>query len=209
MHRLAIVYVCAVLGCGNSGDAKPATSAGSAAAAPAPAAAAPAQPAAAPPCLVGSWDGKDLVAKIRGATRSLARAGLTQTGGTITFEFRAPGPDGKGDVVVHADKLVHRLTLGDAGLKVSGTVTIDGTQTMPYTFGPAVDALALAPPSQGKIPVRAVVKTSGLVNTQSTETGALDLHDEFVYECAGTTLQLWKRSSSGERRGTPLRLERM
>jgi len=159
-------------------------------------------PAPAPPCLVGTWDGKDIVDKIRGATRSLSKAGLTRTTGTITFEFRAP-TDNKGDVIVHADKLVLKLALGESGLKVSGTTTIDGTQTMPYTLGDN-DALTLAPPSEGKIPVRTVVKTTGLVSTQNTETGALDLHDDLLYTCEGNSLQLWKRSKTGEKRGKPM-----
>src|SRR5262245_7362055 len=112
MHRLTVLVVCAVLACGKSSDSGGAggsTGSGSGGSGTAAGAAAGSSTSSAPPkqdtpCLVGTWDGKDIVNKIRGATHSLAKGNLMQTGGTITYEFRAPA-DNKGDVVVHAEKL--------------------------------------------------------------------------------------------------------
>src|SRR5688572_20713270 len=157
--RLGIVALIALVGCDREArSAKGREPAGQAASSAAEAAAKPAAPPAPPPpCIVGRWDGRDLVDKIRGATRSIKKAGLTHTSGTILFEFA------NGEVTATPSDFVLALALGESGLQVNGTVTLSGSATMPYTLGPD-DALSLGASKGEPIQVHAVVKTSGIVN---------------------------------------------
>jgi hypothetical protein len=197
MQALAIVAAAALLGCGKlrswKGDGDAGTNATSTAAASA---------APAPPCLAGKWDAKDLSSRIKSAVKSAKNAGLTPAGGKIAYEFSPPSPDGKGVVIVTVTNFVTKLTAGEGGLKVNGTITLGGPAKMPYTVGPE-DALTIAAPIEGKINAHADVRTSGIVNTRNTEDSVVDLSGAFVSECSGDTLQMWKRSGSGKQ-GAPL-----
>jgi hypothetical protein len=198
--ELAIVAAFALLGCGKIG-----AGAGNDSGTATPTVAASAAPAAA--CIAGKWDAKDLSSRIKGAIKSAANAGLTPTGGKITYDFSAPSADNKGVVTVTVTDFVTKMALAQGGVQIGGTITLSGTAKMPYTLGPA-EALTIAPPTEGKIHAHADVHTTGLVNTHKTEDSAVDLHGAFVHECAGDKLEMWS-GSGGAKHGAPLAFARI
>lgn len=183
------------------GDSKvsPATGQAPGASASAAVAEAPATAAepAAPPCIAGTWDAKEFVARARGAFRgAVGSSGLATASGTITFEF-APPVDGKGEVTARALGLSFKVSLGESGLKAKGTVTVTGTSVAPYTLGPGGE-LTIGRPTEGKLTARGVVKTSGLVSMKKTTSSTVETNGEFVIECEGDKLRLHDRTSSGK-----------
>lgn len=162
-------------------------------------------------CLAGRWRANDLLEAVRrSARRSLrdSNGELTHAGGTFDITITPPDAAGRGTVTAQAVDLVHRGVVREQGVTANVTLTMTGTSTTPYTLA-GTDGIVVDRPTDGPINVRGSVVLSGPIKARQGASDRFDLAGNYVYECNATTLSVWDRNESGQRRGRPVTYDRV
>ncbi len=181
---------------------------------PAPAVPAPGQPPAAPqpavpadaPCIAGDWVANDLVEAVRAAIRAdLRDATLTRASGTLAMTVGVPDAQRHGEIVIHANDLVHSVT-ARRRVRVTASHALSGEATIPFDLE-GDDVIVLGETSDGQITTRVSV-TAGGVDWGRSQNEPTDLRGSYVYECRDDTLRVWKRRPNGQRGGAAVVFDR-
>ena len=150
-------------------------------------------------CLVGTWQANEFVAILRDSLRDIRGAKLTAASGTITFEFKPPDADNKGELIANANDLIHKIKAKQSGIKVSGTHTMTGQTTMPYQVL-ADSVLLLDDPTDGEITSKVTVRASGGIRFKKSQSETIDFSKGYFYECDDDKLTVWDHGKKKKKR---------
>jgi hypothetical protein len=158
--------------------------------------------------LVGRWEAADFVAMLRRRMRrEMQEARLTRASGTITLELSPPDAQGAGTMVATADELVHRVSVQSQGFRATGTHTMNGGSTMPYTL-PALGVMEVGEPTEGELTARVSVRTNIGVNLNRGAADKVELDGTYRYTCEGDELTVRAIRANGTE-SQPMTFRRM
>jgi hypothetical protein len=176
-------------------------------AAPPPAAATPAA-AAAPPCIVGTWEATDYMARIDREMRKdkdLAKLSYKSHSGTIGYVIDPPTDGGaKGLVRAKAADYTYRFAGKIEGFAVSLVLEMNGDTEAEYELAEP-SRILVGKPKSDTMKVKANAKVTGIASASQSKRVNHAFDGDHTYECSETELLVWDDPT---KKGRPIKFKR-
>jgi len=182
-------------------------------AAPPAAATPPAEAVAAPPaadatpCIVGTWEATDYMARIDRELRKdkdLAKLSYKSHSGTIGYVVDPVQAGNKGLVRAKAAEYTYRYAGKVEGFAVSLVLVMNGETEAEYELAEP-SRILVGKPKSDTMKVKASAKVTGIASGSQTKRVNHQFDGDHTYECSETELQVWDDPT---KKGRPIKFKR-